>query len=199
MNRRAESGAGAWQLSDQLSCLVECKFGFNTSHVRWGTFQRSIPRHWLLMAWSHGGRCSGMGTVTGSFPGTMAGYGPPHPEASASSFLSCKNSSLLSCKNSSLCARPQEISFKPTPQKKKTQVLGDYSAEGTQQGSARSHTVVPGWVSILMWTDHGETNCLLSLSVLLGRKVWVSETLGELSRLPRARLCGLCLLLPSQL
>lgn len=38
-----------------------------------------------------------------------------------------------------------------------------------------------------MWTDHGETNCLLSLSLLLRRKIWVSETLGELSRLPQAR------------
>lgn len=127
-----------------------------------------------------------MGTVTGSFPGTMAGYvfltPPPAPrEASASSLLSCKNSSCVPG------LRRSVLSPHLRKKKNKTQVLGDYSAEGTQQGSARSHTVVPGWVSILMWTDHGETNCLLSLSLLLRRKIWVSETLGELSRLPQAR------------
>lgn len=74
--------------------------------------------------------------------------------------------------------------------RKKTQALGDHSAEGTQQGFARSHTVDPGQVSILMWTGHGETNRLLSLSILaplLCREVWISETLGELSSSPQAR------------
>lgn len=103
MDRRAGSGAGAWQLSDWLSCLVECKFGFNTSHVRWGTFPRLnsmsltldglVPWRWTLrygdchriLPRNNGRLC---------FPNTLPPPSAPR-EASASSLLSCKNSSCV--------------------------------------------------------------------------------------------------------